>query len=101
MSNVGMSSEHCQMHLSNECQMLGCPVVEDFEVWKQNSPPQLRRGGCAAKKSREGTLAHADGVVLIKRMIFLTSTTPAAATASAFPSSAEEGSLRARFKVTH
>ena len=31
-------------------------------------------------------------MVLIKRMIFLTSTTPAAATASAFPSSAEEGS---------
>jgi len=30
-------------------------------------------------------------VVLIKRMIFWTNTTPAAATASAFPSSAEEG----------
>ena len=64
--------------------MLGCGL---------NSPPQPRRGGCAAKKSCEATLTRADGVVLIKRMIFLTSTTPAAATASAFPSSAlEEGS---------
>src|SRR5437660_560823 len=32
-------------------------------------------------------------MVLVKRIIFLTSTTPAAATASAFPSSAEEGSF--------
>jgi len=45
------------------------------------------------RKSCEATLARADGVVLIKRMILLTSTTPAAATASAFPSSAEEGSI--------
>jgi len=45
------------------------------------------------RKSCEATLARADGVVLIKRMILLTSTTPAAATASAFPSSAEEGSF--------
>ena len=57
--------------------------------------PLLSRGGVAARqrKSCEATLARADGVVLIKRMIFLTNTTPAAATASAFPSSAEEGSL--------
>jgi len=34
--------------------------------------------------------------VLIRIMIFLTSTTPAAATASAFPSSAEEGSCDSR-----
>ena len=34
-------------------------------------------------------------------MILLTNTTPAAATASAFPSSAEEGSFRANFKVAH
>src|SRR5437016_4034474 len=68
-----------------ECQMLGCGL---------NSPPQPRRGGCAAKKSCEATLTRADGVVLIKRMIFLTSTTPAAAAASALPSSAEEGSCR-------
>src|SRR5207253_7335181 len=57
-----------------------------------SSPPQPRRGGCAAKESCEATLARADGV-LIKRMILFTSTTPAAATASAFPSSAEEGSF--------
>src|SRR5437870_10374271 len=56
----------------------------------------MRRGGCAAKKSCEATLARADGVVLIRIMIFLTSTTPAAATASAFPSSAEEGSCDSR-----
>ena len=42
------------------------------------------------RKSCEATLARADGVVLIKRIILLTSTTPAAATASAFPSSALE-----------
>src|SRR5438105_11206781 len=35
-------------------------------------------------------------MVLIRIMIFLTSTTPAAATASAFPSSAEEGSCDSR-----
>src|SRR5438876_4984137 len=64
-----------------------------------NSPPQPRRGGCAAKKSCEATLARADGVVLVKRMILLTSTTPAAATASAFPSSAEEGRFLARFST--
>src|SRR5438552_19082551 len=58
--------------------------------------PLLSRGGVAARqrKSCEATLARADGVVLIRIMIFLTSTTPAAATASAFPSSAEEGELR-------
>ena len=42
------------------------------------------------RKSCEATLARADGVVLVNRWIFLTSTTPAAATASAFPSSALE-----------
>ena len=56
-----------------------------------------------SRKSCEATSARADGVVLIKRMIFWTNTTPAAAfikaspyrarasRASAFPSSAEEG----------
>src|SRR5438128_12579930 len=60
--------------------------------------PLLSRGGVAARqrKSCEATLARADGVVLIRIMIFLTSTTPAAATASAFPSSAEEGSCDSR-----
>jgi hypothetical protein len=57
--------------------------------------PLLSRGGVAArqKKSCEATLARADGVVLVNRWVLLTSTTPAAATASAFPSSAEEGSF--------
>src|SRR5216110_1486268 len=60
----------------------------------RTAAPVLSRGGVAARqrKSCEATLARADGVVLIRIMIFLTSTTPAAATASAFPSSAEEGS---------
>src|SRR5881398_1363592 len=54
--------------------------------------PLLSRGGVAARqrKSCEATLTRVDGVVLIKRLILLTSTTPAAATASAFPSSALE-----------
>ena len=42
------------------------------------------------RKSCEATLLRADGVVLANKWIFLTSTTPAAATASAFPSSALE-----------
>src|SRR5207249_1336771 len=52
----------------------------------------LSRGGVAARqrKSCEATLARADGLVLVTRTIFWTSTTPAAATASAFPSSALE-----------
>jgi hypothetical protein len=60
--------------------------------------PLLSRGGVAARqgKSCEATLARADGVVLIKKMISLTSTTPAAATASAFPSSIEASRYRAR-----
>src|SRR5207302_160371 len=73
----------------------------------QRKTPLLSRGGVAARqrKSCEATLARADGVVLIKRLILLTSTTPAAATASAFPSSAEEGScltlkLRETYKVS-
>src|SRR5207244_12482972 len=57
------------------------------------SPPQPRRGGCASNKKSRSHRRGADGVVLANRLIFLTSTTPAAATASALPSSAEEGSL--------
>ena len=45
------------------------------------------------RKSCEATLLRADGVVLANKWIFLSSTTPAAATASAFPSSAEGGEL--------
>ena len=76
---------------------------------RDSAKPQLRRGGCAAKKSCEATLARADGVVLVKRMIsLLTSTTPAAAfieaspyrarasRASAFPSLALEELLSGR-----
>src|SRR5437899_12036415 len=64
----------------------------------RTAAPLLSRGGVAARqrKSCEATLARADGVVLIRIMIFLTSTTPAAATASALPSSAEEGSCDSR-----
>src|SRR5437016_13946557 len=71
-------------------------------LFQARQTPLLSRGGVAARlrKSCEATLARADGVVLINRMILLISPTPAAATASAFPSSAEEGSFRARFKVT-
>ncbi len=36
-----------------------------------NSPPQMRRGGCAVRKSREATLARADGVVLINQIHFV------------------------------
>ena len=39
-------------------------------------------------------------MVLIKRMIFLTSTTPAAATASAFPSSAGRGACYLARSIT-
>src|SRR5438552_19039727 len=60
-------------------------------------PSSAEEGWLRGKeKSCEATLARADGVVLIRIMIFLTSTTPAAATASAFPSSAEEGSCDSR-----
>ena len=53
--------------------------------------PLLSRGGWLRGKEKvAATLTRADGVVLVKRMILLTSTTPAAATASAFPSSALE-----------
>jgi adenosylcobinamide-phosphate synthase len=58
---------------------------------RRNSPPQPRRGGCASNKKSRSNRSGADGVVLVNKMIFWTSTTPAAATASAFPSSAEEG----------
>src|SRR5207244_8076065 len=73
-----------------------------------SSPPQPRRGGCAAKKKLRSHLSprrRARSASAIARslksgadqiMIFLTSTTPAAATASAFPSSAEEGSCDSR-----
>src|SRR5438105_7854453 len=59
----------------------------------RTAAPLLSRGGVAARqrKSCEATLARADGVVLIGIMIFLTSTTPPAATASAFPSSLRRG----------
>ncbi len=56
-------------------------------------PQELRRGGRAIKKippkatKPKGTA----GVVLVNRRIFLTNTTPAAATAPAFLSSAELG----------
>ena len=61
----------------------------------RTAAPLLSRGGVAARqrKSCEATLARADGVVLIKKMILLTSTTPAAATASAFPPRLRRGVL--------
>ena len=59
-----------------------------------NSPPQTRRGGRDINEN-----------IAKPPLILLTSTTPAAATASAFPSSAEEGScltlkLRETYKVS-
>ena len=55
----------------------------------------LSRGGVGAQTGakRKRDSAQPQEMVLIKKMILLTSTTPAAATASAFPSSAEEGSF--------
>src|SRR5438093_11758939 len=52
-----------------------------------SAAPLLSRGGVAARqgKSCEATLARADGVVLIKKIILLTSTTPAAAFIKASP----------------
>src|SRR5207248_8299951 len=54
------------------------------------SPPQPRRGGCAAKKKLQSHLSPRRRGGVGQQMIFLTNTTPAAATASAFPSSALE-----------
>src|SRR5437763_5213938 len=58
-------------------------------------PSSVSRGGESARqrKNCEATLARADGMVPVNKTDLLTNTTPAAATASAFPSSAEEGSL--------
>src|SRR6266705_4527211 len=41
------------------------------EASEWNSPAQMRRGGCAVRKSREATLARADGVVLINQIHFV------------------------------
>src|SRR5947207_4991442 len=53
----------------------------------------LSQGGVAAPSIRcpEGTSYWRSGWLVQQPLISLTSTTPAAATASAFPSSAEEG----------
>src|SRR6266581_6332886 len=84
---LGLSAENCRN-----------PGLAGLLPNVRTAAPLLSRGGVAARQreSNEATLARADGVVLIRIMIFLTSTTPAAATASAFPSSAEEGSCDSR-----
>src|SRR5438552_14863648 len=65
--------------------------------------PLLSRGGVAAPviRSREAPLMAQTGRCWTTEWFLLTSTTPAAATASAFPSSAEEGSLRKFFTALH
>jgi hypothetical protein len=58
----------------------------------KSSPPQLRRGGAPkGEPDRAKPQSKVAGVVLVKRINFLTNTTPASLR-SALPSSAEEGS---------
>src|SRR5438132_10966820 len=69
-------------------------MAQRCRVNSKSSPPQPRRGGCAVKKKLRSHLSPRRRGGVGQENDFLTSTTPAATTASAFPSSAEEGSFR-------